>query len=152
MDKVSFTQMREHQKLLIGKGIRYPNLLNDRVGDLAVSDDLDEINQSIYAILSTRKGERFMMPEFGSDIYKYVFEPNRFILQDLVTTEITDSLRQWEQRVHVRGITYEQYENTLEATITYNVLNSNQTGSYVYPINLSTYDMNSGTKEIFEQY
>jgi len=38
--------------------------------------DAEEIRASLMFLLLTNKGERFMMPEFGSDLLKYVFEPN----------------------------------------------------------------------------
>jgi len=38
--------------------------------------DAEEIRASLMFLLLTNKGECFMMPEFGSDLLKYVFEPN----------------------------------------------------------------------------
>ena len=36
----------------------------------------DKIHDSIYAILSTREGERVFLPEFGSKLYQCIFEQN----------------------------------------------------------------------------
>lgn len=142
--------MSDVQRSLIGKGIEFPDMIDDRVGDLSVAEYLDVINQSIYSILSTRKGERFMLPEFGSDLYKYVFHPNIYILQDLVSNEIQDSIKKWEPRISIRNIKVTQEESTLSAEIYYNLNNSNTTASYVYPINRGIYDMesNSNTEDI----
>jgi phage baseplate assembly protein W len=40
------------------------------------TSDAEEIRASLMHLLLTNKGERFMMPEFGTDLLKYVFEPN----------------------------------------------------------------------------
>ena len=38
--------------------------------------DAEEVKSSLMFLLLTNKGERFMLPEFGSDLLKYIFEPN----------------------------------------------------------------------------
>jgi phage baseplate assembly protein W len=38
--------------------------------------DAEDVRASLMHLLLTNKGERFMLPEFGSDLLKYVFEPN----------------------------------------------------------------------------
>lgn len=40
------------------------------------TSDAEEIRANLMHLLLTNKGERFMMPEFGTDLLKYVFEPN----------------------------------------------------------------------------
>jgi phage baseplate assembly protein W len=38
--------------------------------------DAEDVRASLMHLLLTNKGERFMMPEFGTDLLKYIFEPN----------------------------------------------------------------------------
>ena len=45
-------------------------------GVLEVNNELDEIIQQVDCLLFTRKGEVLMMPEFGCDLHKYLFETN----------------------------------------------------------------------------
>ena len=46
-----------------------------RVNSVSVSKGVQKVNQSIHSIVTTRKGERIFMPEFGSNLRLLVFEP-----------------------------------------------------------------------------
>ncbi len=48
----------------------------------------DLVKQDLLYHLFTRRGERVMMPEFGTDIQDMVFEPNDPITQDRINSEI----------------------------------------------------------------
>ena len=46
------------------------------------------IKQDLLYHLFTRRGERVMMPEFGTDLQDMVFEPNDPLTQDRINSEI----------------------------------------------------------------
>jgi hypothetical protein len=46
------------------------------------------VKQDLLYHLFTRRGERVMMPEFGTDLQDMVFEPNDPITQDRISSEI----------------------------------------------------------------
>jgi len=46
------------------------------------------IKQDLLYHLFTRRGERVMMPDFGTDLQDMVFEPNDPITQDRISSEI----------------------------------------------------------------
>ena len=52
--------------------------------------DKDAIRADLLHLLLTNKGERLYLPEFGSDLKKFIFEPNDEITQE----EIKDNLNQ----------------------------------------------------------
>ena len=43
---------------------------------MEVNNELDEIIQQVDCLLFTRKGEVLMLPDFGCDLHKYLFETN----------------------------------------------------------------------------
>ena len=45
-------------------------------GVMEIKNELDEIIQQVDCLLFTRKGEVLMMPDFGCDLHKYLFETN----------------------------------------------------------------------------
>ena len=45
-------------------------------GVLEINNELDEIIQQVDCLLFTRKGDVLMMPDFGCDLHKYLFETN----------------------------------------------------------------------------
>jgi len=56
---------------------------------------LDQARTNIVNLLLTDKGERFMQPQFGTNLKRFLFEPNTRDLQALVKTDITDAVKFW---------------------------------------------------------
>lgn len=57
-------------------------------------------------ILGTRKGERVMLPRFGTRIWEYIHEPLDGATKLFLKTEITEAFEEWEDRIKLRGITF----------------------------------------------
>ena len=56
------------------KGISYPVKLGDK-GLFKSTTDVDLIKGNVLQIIGTRRGERVMLPLFGSRILDFIFEP-----------------------------------------------------------------------------
>lgn len=57
--------------------IKFPFLESEKGYYLDMTTtDSEDVKSSLMHLLLTNKGERFMMPEFGTDLLKYVFSPN----------------------------------------------------------------------------
>lgn len=119
----------------IGSGVQFAHSFNPDSGRVIANKGADRLHQSIYIILSTIKGERFFLPEFGSDLHKLVFEQNDYILKDLLQVYIKEALAKWEPRIVVTAVEVlsEQEGNTVPVSISYRIKKSNVTGNYVYP-------------------
>jgi len=126
---------------LIGKGIAYPfEFSSDAQGvsGLSASWGKNKINQSIFLILSTRPGERFFVPTFGSRLPLLVFEPYDDALRTELDLEVRGALERWEPRITVVGVDIMDDENFWEngqigISIDYVIKNSNIRSNYVYP-------------------
>lgn len=59
-------------------------------GVMEIKNELDEIIQQVDCLLFTRKGEVLMMPDFGCDLHKYLFETNwnKSAIKHMVETQI----------------------------------------------------------------
>ena len=74
---------------------------------VVIAEDIDEVFSSILQILNTRRGERVMYPEFGSDLGPILWEPyDQFLLQQ-IRTELIRALSLWEPRVSVIGVAFD---------------------------------------------
>ena len=80
------------------RGISYP-VKSGRKGLFGVDSDIKLIEGNIIQILGTRKGERVMLPEFGSNIRKFIHEPLDHITCALLRVEIFDAIKRWEPRI-----------------------------------------------------
>ena len=57
---------------------------------LEINNELDEIIQQVDCLLFTRPGEVLMIPDFGCDLHKYLFETNwnDFSIKHMIETQI----------------------------------------------------------------
>ena len=79
-----------------------------KTGDpVPVGQDLQEVFDSVMAILNTGRGERVMYPEFGSNLKKIMWEPHDAFTQQQAGTEIIRALSTWEPRVRVLNVTFQ---------------------------------------------
>ena len=69
----------------------------------AIVEDMSDIAQCIYTILSTVKGTDPLRPEFGSDVYQFIDNPVNVSQPSLVYAVYT-AIEQWEPRVHVNNV------------------------------------------------
>ena len=70
--------------------------IKDKIPELY---NIDVIFQSIQNILTTPKGTRAFLPEFGCDLEQYLFELDTDVVRELILTEIFEAINKWEPRV-----------------------------------------------------
>ena len=81
-------------------------LIQDAQGVLKKVVNVQSVMTSIDNILRTSKGERVMLPEFGSSLKDMIFESMNSPLIDLVSQSIKDEIETWDDRVTVSQIRY----------------------------------------------
>jgi hypothetical protein len=103
-------------------------------GRIAQARYEQRIEESIYLILSTSKGERVMLPEFGCGIHDLVFEPNNPATKSATAQAVRTALTRFEPRIDVLDLQVEpQEENLLLIRISYRIRANNAIGNLVYP-------------------
>lgn len=136
-------RLDNYQIEIIGSGLKTPDSFNLTSGRVDSNTGAERINQSICHILSTPIGFRFFLPEFGSRIHELVFEPNDYILEDMLELYVRESLTKWEPRIKVLEVRPHviRFENEVPINITYNLVNTNSIYNYVYPFNRQVYEL-----------
>ncbi len=61
--------------------------------------DIEDIYMSIWNILTTNKGERLFLPEFGADLESLLFELMSEETAFVIWTKVTDSITRWDSRI-----------------------------------------------------
>lgn len=125
-------------KELVGSGWAFP-VQRDARGEVALTSEENEIQQAIYIILSTSKGERVMRPQFGCGIHEYIFAPSNNITAAGVEIEVKSALERWEPRITlqtVRAVPSPDHVGTLYIEINYEVKSTNDARSIVFPFYL----------------
>lgn len=88
----------------------------------------DGVRSQIMHVIFTPKGQRLRMPNFGTDLIKYIFEPNDNQTWDSVKNEIREAVSLFVKDVSIRDInvmTDEKKPNTIYVRIDYSVKRGN---------------------------
>lgn len=82
---------------------------------------LQEVKVNILNVLATRRGERVMKPNFGSDLHLIVFEQSTRDLEEAVEEEITNVIDRWVPQASINSINVKRrpQENSVLTEITF---------------------------------
>lgn len=112
----------------IFRGISYPFRKGAQEFPVSASDD-DLIKESILQILLTNQGDRVMRPDFGSNVLRYVFDPNEAALGDLLWQAVQSALGRWEPRIELLDVRVDRKDESIKVTIDYGVIATRRQGS-----------------------
>jgi uncharacterized protein len=119
------TVQRKH----LGVGWKFPLQLTPR-GQIARAAYEQRIEESIYLILGTAKGERVMLPDFGCGIH------DNSITRALVSQNVREALLKFEPRIDVLDLDVQssaEQPNLLLIRIHYRIRSNNTISNLVYP-------------------
>jgi phage baseplate assembly protein W len=77
-------------------GMEFPFVFSDSgdyVGLTSVPES--EVKAMLIHLLLTKKGARYFLPDFGTNIYQYIFEPLDDITLGKIEGEITDAIEKY---------------------------------------------------------
>ena len=123
--------VREH----LGKGWKFPLQVTPN-GKIDQSHYEQRVEESIYLILGTAKGERVMLPEFGCGIHDMVFAPNNSTTLSIVTHLVREALVECEPRIDVIDVHVDAgsgQPTLLLIAVSYRIRSTNTIGNLVYP-------------------
>lgn len=85
--------------------------------DMKVAYDLNAIKNSLVNLFSTVPGQRYLLPEYGSDLRRYIFEPISDITGRQIGREIQRSITNWEPRIKLLNLNITGYMDRNEYEI-----------------------------------
>jgi phage baseplate assembly protein W len=91
--------------------------------DIEISPDEAAIANSIFNILNTRPGQRFLIPTFGCNLYGYIGLPVTDSIGRQIGQTVYNAIRIWEPRVTIDDVLVvgkpdqNEYDITLTVTI-----------------------------------
>lgn len=84
--------------------------------DLTVTDE-DAIKADLMHLILTQKGTRYYLPNFGTNLLKFIFEPNDNITLGDIKQEIKDVVTRYLPNLRINEIKVEQSEEVIYAAI-----------------------------------
>ncbi|MBL0358423.1 MAG: GPW/gp25 family protein [Chitinophagaceae bacterium] len=122
----------------LGSGWGFPVTFVAGYNKLHITENEENINDSIAIILQTRQGERFLNPFFGAGVQKFFLK-----MDDTLKGEISDavktSLMLYEPRIKVLEVKIEysdNYNGLVEIMISYLYNQTNTRHNYVFPFHI----------------
>ena len=92
--------------------------------DLTSTDD-QAVKADLLHLLLTRKGQRLYLPDFGTDLLKFIFEPEDGITFEAIKTDINNEIQKYLPNLQMDELLIEQSPDseyavvvTLQYTIT----------------------------------
>jgi phage baseplate assembly protein W len=67
--------------------------------DIKASFDINAIGNSLTNLFNTLPGQRFLFPEYGLDLYQFLFEPITDFNAEILGRKIFDGIKTFESRV-----------------------------------------------------
>ncbi len=121
----------------VGKGFSFPLAMNVQ-GNITLSSEGQNIEESIRIILGTRLGERVYRPDFGSRLSELVFAPMNTQTLLMVRLYVREALERWEPRISIDGVYTEPdpTQGRLDITIQYHTKENYDLRSIVFPFYL----------------
>ena len=85
--------------------------------------DKDAIRADLLHLLLTNKGERLYLPEFGSDLKKFIFEPNDEITQEEIKDNLNQTITRFIPNLLINDISFrnDTIEELIIVDLTYTV-------------------------------
>ena len=134
-------------KSFLGTGWSFPPVFDKVNAAVQLVSEEEDIAQSLQVLLSTRPGERVMLPEFGCNLDVMLFEPITTTLIAYVKDLIETSVLYFEPRIDMDAIninTLQMEEGIILIELQYTVLSTNSRYNLVYP-----YYLDEGTEADF---
>lgn len=125
----------EDTRKFLGRGWKFP-LQVSPAGRIAQARFEQRIEESVYLILATAKGERIMLPDFGCGIHDLVFAANTPGTRSAVVEQVRRALVSYEPRIDVLEVTADSAPeelNLLLIRVSYRIRNNNALGNLVFP-------------------
>lgn len=129
--------MATNNRDYLGVGWAFPIRINAR-GGFSFSRYEQDVQEALWIILSTARGERQMVPDFGCGIHDYAFAPNNAATQGNITHAVRQALTQWEPRIDVLDVNIDDTTepNMLVIRVDYRIRSNNSLYNLVYPFYL----------------
>lgn len=125
----------ENQSFL-GRGWSFPPEFNRESKAVKMLEDEEDIRSSLHVLLSTRPGERIMVPGYGCNLDELLFSPLNLTTKTYVVDLIRTAILYYEPRIDVNKIEIVQtdaFHGVLLIQIEYTIRATNSRMNMVYP-------------------
>lgn len=128
--------MASPERSFLGTGWSFPPTFSRATRSVIMVSDDQDIRESLWILFSTSLGERIMLPQYGSQLWRMVFRSITTTLATQIKEVIAQAILFWEPRITVNDIQVESHDSIhglLEITVDYTIRKTNVRSNLVYP-------------------
>lgn len=126
----------ENKKSFLGTGWAFPPEFVKEHKEVKMASNEEDIKDSLYILLTTKLGERVMLPEYGCSLEELLFEKLNRTLITYVADLIRTAILYHEPRIDVLNVDISEtnpLEGEIIINIEYMVRATNSRTNYVFP-------------------
>lgn len=120
----------------LGTGWSFPPAFDNASASVLLTSDEADIQCSLQILLSTRPGERVLLPNYGCNLDEMLFEPLTTTFVNYIKDLINTAILYYEPRITVNNISINEdsvLDGVILIEITYTVKSTNSRFNYVFP-------------------
>ena len=120
----------------LGTGWSFPPQFEKETDTLLLTSDEEDIQRSLQILLSTRKGERVMVPDYGCNLDEMLFEPMTTTFKTYIRDMVRTAILFYEARIQLHAVKIDdsrEVEGVILVIIEYTVRTTNSRFNFVYP-------------------
>jgi phage baseplate assembly protein W len=124
----------------LGTGWSFPPSFNAQTNAVDMTSDEADIRLSLQILLSTRKGERVMEPDYGCNLDELVFEPITVTFKTYIAEMIRTAILYYEARIDLQSVIVDdsnQNGGVILIILNYTIRTTNSRYNFVYPFYLN---------------
>ncbi len=124
----------------LGTGWSFPPEFTPDNGEVVMTSDEADIEESLKILLGTAFGERFLNPKYGLDMHELLFEPMSTTMKTFIKDRVRTSILVYEPRINLLSLeldTSAEYEGKISILVEYEVMATNSRYNLVYPFSIS---------------
>lgn len=128
--------MSNPENSFLGTGWSFPPTFSRLNYSVEMVSDEQDIRESLWVLFCTSLGERVMLPDYGSQLWRMVFQN----ITNTLMTQLADIVRQavlnWEARINVDDVIVQPdatVAGLVVIDVAYTVSKTNARGNLVFP-------------------
>jgi|688.fasta_scaffold268292_1 phage baseplate assembly protein W len=113
LGKVNITDLTQNDYKILGIGI---NKSSDKGGIFSVNyTTLTQAKDNLKNLILTKKGERYLNPTFGCDIWRVLFEQmDSNLIENQIENTILDAVSNWLPYLNIDEIIFDYDDNDID--------------------------------------
>lgn len=126
----------ENQASFLGTGWSFPPAFSPDLNSVQMSSDEKDIEESLQILLSTRLGERIMVPDYGCNLEDLLFSPLNLTVKTFVADLVKTAILYFEPRIDAEKIDISQGDELngeLLILVDYTIRATNSRKNLVFP-------------------